>query len=142
MKNYFKYSKERWDKSHNPPDFKIGDLVLVSILKLNEIKGRKKLKYSFEGPFMIRALHVPNAVQLELTGELMSKHPDLSVSLRKPYRSSDEELFPLRNRPPLEISPLEEGEENKNCEIPQRKKDNKQKRKKIPCKVQKHNSRR
>ncbi|MBW0544542.1 hypothetical protein O181_084257 [Austropuccinia psidii MF-1] len=30
MQDYFKYSKERWYKSHKPPDLKIGDLVLVS----------------------------------------------------------------------------------------------------------------
>ncbi|MBW0559182.1 hypothetical protein O181_098897 [Austropuccinia psidii MF-1] len=62
---------------------------------------------------MIKALHGPNAVQLELTGELMNKHPTLLVSLIKPYSSSDKELFPLRNKPPLEIPPLKEGEEKK-----------------------------
>ncbi|MBW0472545.1 hypothetical protein O181_012260 [Austropuccinia psidii MF-1] len=62
---------------------------------------------------MIKALHEPNAVQLELTGELMNKHPTFRVSLIKPYSSSYKELFPLRNKPPLEISPLEEGEEKK-----------------------------
>ncbi|MBW0573132.1 hypothetical protein O181_112847 [Austropuccinia psidii MF-1] len=62
---------------------------------------------------MIKALHGPNAVQLELTGELMNKHPAFPVNLIKPYSSSDKELFPLRNKPPLEIPPLEEGEETK-----------------------------
>ncbi|MBW0528977.1 hypothetical protein O181_068692 [Austropuccinia psidii MF-1] len=42
MKYSFKYAKERWDESHKPPDFKIGDLVLVSTLNLNNIKGPKK----------------------------------------------------------------------------------------------------
>ncbi|MBW0517856.1 hypothetical protein O181_057571 [Austropuccinia psidii MF-1] len=32
MQDSFKYSKERWDRSHKPPDFKIRDLVLVSTL--------------------------------------------------------------------------------------------------------------
>ncbi|MBW0545598.1 hypothetical protein O181_085313 [Austropuccinia psidii MF-1] len=89
----FKYAKERWDKIHKPPDFKIGDLVLVSTLNFNNIKGPDKLKDSFPGPFMIKALHGPNAVQLEITGELMSKHPTFTVSLIKPYSSSDKELF-------------------------------------------------
>ncbi|MBW0551731.1 hypothetical protein O181_091446 [Austropuccinia psidii MF-1] len=62
---------------------------------------------------MIKALHGPNALQLELTGELMNKHPDFPVGLIKPYSSSDKELFPLRNKHPLEIPPLEEGEEKK-----------------------------
>ncbi|MBW0584980.1 hypothetical protein O181_124695 [Austropuccinia psidii MF-1] len=113
MQDYFKYSKERWDKSHKPPEFKIGDLVLGSTLNFNNIKGPKKLKDSFAGPFMIKALHGPNAVQLELTGELMNKHQAFPVSLIKPYSSSEKELFPLGNTPPLEIPPLEEGEEKK-----------------------------
>ncbi|MBW0467740.1 hypothetical protein O181_007455 [Austropuccinia psidii MF-1] len=60
---------------------------------------------------MIKALHGPNVVQLELTGELMNKNPTFLVILIKPYSSSDKELFPLRNKPDLEIPPLEEGEE-------------------------------
>ncbi|MBW0499021.1 hypothetical protein O181_038736 [Austropuccinia psidii MF-1] len=113
MQDSLKYSKERWDKSHKPPDFKVGDLVLVSTLSFNNIKSPKKLKDSFAVPFMIRALHGPNAVQLLLTGELMNKHPNFLVSLIKTYISSDKELFPLRNKPPLEIPPLEKGEEKK-----------------------------
>ncbi|MBW0545855.1 hypothetical protein O181_085570 [Austropuccinia psidii MF-1] len=113
MQYSYKYAKERWDKIHKPPDFKIKDLVLVSTLNFKSIKGPKKLKDSFAGPFMIKALHGPNALQLELTGELMNKHPAFAVSLIKPYSSSDKELFPLRNKPPLEIPPLEEGEETK-----------------------------
>ncbi|MBW0586726.1 hypothetical protein O181_126441 [Austropuccinia psidii MF-1] len=62
---------------------------------------------------MIKALHGPNAVQLALTGKLMNKHPALPVSIIKPYSSSEMELFPLRYKPPLEIPPLEAGEEKK-----------------------------
>ncbi|MBW0513757.1 hypothetical protein O181_053472 [Austropuccinia psidii MF-1] len=62
---------------------------------------------------MIKALYGPNAVQLELTGELINKHPTSPVILIKSYSSSDKELFPLRNKRPLEIPPLEEGEEKK-----------------------------
>ncbi|MBW0504141.1 hypothetical protein O181_043856 [Austropuccinia psidii MF-1] len=68
LKDDFKYTKGRWDRSHKPPDFKIGDLVLISTLNFINIKGPKKLKDSFAGPFMRKALHGPNAVQLELTG--------------------------------------------------------------------------
>ncbi|MBW0543702.1 hypothetical protein O181_083417 [Austropuccinia psidii MF-1] len=113
MQDSFKYAIERWDKSHKPPDIKIEDLVLVSTLNLNNIKGPKKLKDSFAGPFMIKALHGHNAVQPELTGELMNKHPAFHVSLIKPYSSCDKELFPLINKPPLKIPPLEEGGEKK-----------------------------
>ncbi|MBW0510430.1 hypothetical protein O181_050145 [Austropuccinia psidii MF-1] len=73
------------------------------------MKGPKKLKYSFAVPFMINALHTPNAVQLELTGELMNKHPTCPLSLIKVHSSSENELFPLRKKPTSEIPPLEEG---------------------------------
>ncbi|MBW0557248.1 hypothetical protein O181_096963 [Austropuccinia psidii MF-1] len=85
MQDSFKYAKERCDKSHEPLDFKVGDLVLVSTLNFDNIKVQKKLKYSFSGPFMIKALHGPNSVQLELTGELINKHPTFPVSLIKHY---------------------------------------------------------
>ncbi|MBW0550696.1 hypothetical protein O181_090411 [Austropuccinia psidii MF-1] len=65
MQESFKYAKERWDKSHKAPDFKVGDLVLVSTLNVNHIKGPNKLKGSFAGTFMIKALNGPNSVQLE-----------------------------------------------------------------------------
>ncbi|MBW0522239.1 hypothetical protein O181_061954 [Austropuccinia psidii MF-1] len=71
----FKYANERWYKTYKPADYKIRDLVLVSTPNFNNIKGPKELKASFTGPFMIKALHAPNAVQPELTGELMNKHP-------------------------------------------------------------------
>ncbi|MBW0492866.1 hypothetical protein O181_032581 [Austropuccinia psidii MF-1] len=47
MQDSFKYAKERWNKSHEPPDFKGGDLVFESTLNFNNIKGQKKLKDSF-----------------------------------------------------------------------------------------------
>ncbi|MBW0469487.1 hypothetical protein O181_009202 [Austropuccinia psidii MF-1] len=96
MQDSFKYAKVRWDKIHKPPDFIVVDFFLVSTLNFNTIKGQRKLKDSFSGPFMIKALHGPNAVQIELTGESMNKHP----------------TFP----PPLEITPLE-GEEKKTVKV-------------------------
>ncbi|MBW0568687.1 hypothetical protein O181_108402 [Austropuccinia psidii MF-1] len=93
--------------------FKVVDLILVSTLSFNDVRGPKKLKYSFSGPFMTKALHGRNAVQLELAGELMNKHPTSPVAPMRPYSSSDKELFTLRNKPSLEIPPLEEGEERK-----------------------------
>ncbi|MBW0525704.1 hypothetical protein O181_065419 [Austropuccinia psidii MF-1] len=45
MNDAFDYAKQKWDKSHKVPDFKVGDLVLVSTLNSNNIKGAKKLKY-------------------------------------------------------------------------------------------------
>ncbi|MBW0534879.1 hypothetical protein O181_074594 [Austropuccinia psidii MF-1] len=55
IQDSFKYAKERWDKIHKTPELKIGDLVLVSTLNFNNIKGPNKLKDSFAGPFMIKA---------------------------------------------------------------------------------------
>ncbi|MBW0493985.1 hypothetical protein O181_033700 [Austropuccinia psidii MF-1] len=89
MQDSFNHAKERWDKIHKPPDFKVGDLVLVITLNFTSIKGPKKFKDSFSGPFIIRALHGPNALQLELTGELMNKHPNFPLSLIKTYSPSD-----------------------------------------------------
>ncbi|MBW0567787.1 hypothetical protein O181_107502 [Austropuccinia psidii MF-1] len=97
MQDSFNYAKERWDKSHKPPNFKVADLVLVSNPNFHNIKRPKKSNNSFTGPFMIKELHGPNAVKLELTGELTNRHPAFPLSLIKPYSSSKKELFPLRN---------------------------------------------
>ncbi|MBW0590701.1 hypothetical protein O181_130416 [Austropuccinia psidii MF-1] len=107
MEDSFAYAKDKWDKSHATPDLKVGDLVLVSATKFNNIKGCKKLKDSFSGPFVIKALHEENAVALELSEELKNKHPTFPVSLIKPYKSSDSEIFSLRNKFPQVIPPIE-----------------------------------
>ncbi|MBW0562021.1 hypothetical protein O181_101736 [Austropuccinia psidii MF-1] len=83
----FEYAKQKWDKSP------------------------RKLKGSFSGPFIIKALHETNLVQVELSGELENKHPAFLVSLVKNYTSSDKELFPLRNETSLEVPPLDQSEE-------------------------------
>ncbi|MBW0569884.1 hypothetical protein O181_109599 [Austropuccinia psidii MF-1] len=113
MNNAFDYAKQKWDKSHKTPEFKVGDLILVSTFNLNNIKGPEKLKDSFSGTFIIKSLHGTNAVQVELTGELENKHPNFPVSVVKHYTSSDKELFPLRNETPLEVPPLDQSEDQK-----------------------------
>ncbi|MBW0545684.1 hypothetical protein O181_085399 [Austropuccinia psidii MF-1] len=70
MEDSFAYAKDKWDKSHATPYLKLGDLVLVSTTNFNNIKGCKKLKDSFEVPFIIKALHGANAVELKLSEEL------------------------------------------------------------------------
>ncbi|MBW0534795.1 hypothetical protein O181_074510 [Austropuccinia psidii MF-1] len=47
LEDSFAYAKDKWDKSHATPDFKVGDLVLVATNTFNNIKGCKKLKDSF-----------------------------------------------------------------------------------------------
>ncbi|MBW0537855.1 hypothetical protein O181_077570 [Austropuccinia psidii MF-1] len=107
MEDSFAYATDKCNKSHAIPDFKVGDLVLVSTTNFNNIKGCKKLKDSFAGPFVIKALHGENAVEVELSEELSNKHPTFPVSLVKPYKSSDAEKFPLRNKVPQVIPPIE-----------------------------------
>ncbi|MBW0544192.1 hypothetical protein O181_083907 [Austropuccinia psidii MF-1] len=97
MNDAFDYAKQKWDKSDQVPDFKGGDLVLLSTLSFNNIKGPKKLKDSYLGPFVINALHGTNEVQVELSSELENKHPNFLLSLIKPYQPSEKQLFPLRN---------------------------------------------
>ncbi|MBW0537773.1 hypothetical protein O181_077488 [Austropuccinia psidii MF-1] len=101
------------DKSHKVPDFKVGDLVLVSTLNFNNIKGPKKLIDSYVGPFAIVSLHGTNAAQVELSGELERKHPTFPVSLIKPYQPAEKELFPLRNPTPLAVPLVEQSEDKK-----------------------------
>ncbi|MBW0532175.1 hypothetical protein O181_071890 [Austropuccinia psidii MF-1] len=103
MEDSFAYAKDMWDKSHATPDFKVRYLVLVSTTNFNNIKGCKKLKYSFSGLCVIKALHSENAVEVDLSGELSNKHPTVPVSLIKPYKFGDAEKFPLRNKAPQHL---------------------------------------
>ncbi|MBW0591041.1 hypothetical protein O181_130756, partial [Austropuccinia psidii MF-1] len=93
MNDAFDYAKQKWDKSYNVPDFKVGDLLQVSTLNFNNIKGPKKLKDYYVGPFDMVALHGTNAFQVEL--------------------NADKELFPLRNPTPLTVPPVEQNEDKK-----------------------------
>ncbi|MBW0570054.1 hypothetical protein O181_109769 [Austropuccinia psidii MF-1] len=54
MTDTFQYSKQKWDKAHKTPEFKGGDLTLVSTLNFNNIKGPKKLKNSLSGPLLLK----------------------------------------------------------------------------------------
>ncbi|MBW0500164.1 hypothetical protein O181_039879 [Austropuccinia psidii MF-1] len=106
MENYFAYAKNKWYKSHATPDFKVGDLVLLSTTNFNNIKGCKKLEDSFAGPFVIKALHGENSVEIELSEELSNKHPTFPVSLIKPFKSGAAERFSLRSKLPQNIPPV------------------------------------
>jgi hypothetical protein len=101
------YSKARWDKNHKEPNFKIGDLVLLSTVNFNNLGGNKKLKPSFVGPFPIKALHGKNAVEVILSEKLSRKHPVFPVSLIKPYNvRNDEQAHPAVDFPILEPGPV------------------------------------
>ncbi|MBW0551169.1 hypothetical protein O181_090884 [Austropuccinia psidii MF-1] len=59
------YNKQRWEKSHMEPDFKEGDQVLVSTLKFHNLKGPKKRRDSFAGPFNVIKLIGENEVEVK-----------------------------------------------------------------------------
>ncbi|MBW0591962.1 hypothetical protein O181_131677 [Austropuccinia psidii MF-1] len=107
MEDSFAYTTDKWDKSHSTPDFKVGDLVLVSTTNFNNIKGCKNFKDSFAGPLVIKALHGENAVEVQISEEFSNKHPTFTVSSIKPYKYSDTETFTLRNKLPQVIPPIE-----------------------------------
>ncbi|MBW0530635.1 hypothetical protein O181_070350 [Austropuccinia psidii MF-1] len=107
MEDSIPYAKDKWEKSHATPDFKVGDLGLVSNTNFNNIKGCKKLKEAFAGFFVLKALHGKNSVEVELSEELSKKHPTHPVSLIKPYKSSNAGNFPLRNKAPQVVPPIE-----------------------------------
>ncbi|MBW0489208.1 hypothetical protein O181_028923 [Austropuccinia psidii MF-1] len=94
------YKKQRWDKTQMEPDFKEGDQVLVSTLNFNNLKGHKKMRDSFVGPFTIIKLIGKNAVEVKLTEEFSRKHPVFPVSLVNPYFQTVEDKFPSRRRNP------------------------------------------
>ncbi|MBW0566727.1 hypothetical protein O181_106442 [Austropuccinia psidii MF-1] len=105
------YNKQRWDKTHMEPYFKEGDQVLVSTLSFNNVKGPKKIRDSFVGPFIIIKLIGKNAVEVKLTEEFSRKHPVFPVSSVKPYFQTEEEKFPSRkkNTTPPEIVEVEDS---------------------------------
>ncbi|MBW0542155.1 hypothetical protein O181_081870 [Austropuccinia psidii MF-1] len=74
------YNKQSWDKSHMEPDFKEGNQVLVPTLNFNNLKGPKKMRDSFLGPFTIIKLIGKNAVE--------------------PYFQTEEDKFPSRKKNP------------------------------------------
>ncbi|MBW0565578.1 hypothetical protein O181_105293 [Austropuccinia psidii MF-1] len=105
------YNKQRWDKTHMEPEFKEGDQVLVSTLNFNNLKGPKKMRDSFVGPFTIIKLIGKNSVEVKLTEEFSRNYPVFPVSLVKQYFKTEEEKFPSRrkNLTPPEIVEVEDS---------------------------------
>ncbi|MBW0544047.1 hypothetical protein O181_083762 [Austropuccinia psidii MF-1] len=113
MEDSFSNSKDKWEKSHATPYFKVGNLVLVFTTGFNNIKGFKKLKDCFEGHFVIKALHGENSVDVELSEQLSNKHPTFAVSLMKPSKSDDSEKILLRHKASLNIPPVQSSDTKK-----------------------------
>ncbi|MBW0542123.1 hypothetical protein O181_081838 [Austropuccinia psidii MF-1] len=113
MNDAFEYDKQKWDKIHKNPDFKVGDLILVSTFNFKNIQGPKKWKDSFAGPFIVEALPGKNAVKVELSAELENKNPTFPFRPIENYTLTDKQLFTLRNEAPLEVPPLDQSGEKK-----------------------------
>ncbi|MBW0482322.1 hypothetical protein O181_022037 [Austropuccinia psidii MF-1] len=92
--------KQRSKKSQMKPEFKEGNQVLVSTLNFNNLKGPKKMRDSFVGPFTIIKLIGKNAVEVKLMEEFSRKHPSFPVSLGKPYFQTEEDEFPSIKKNP------------------------------------------
>ncbi|MBW0488524.1 hypothetical protein O181_028239 [Austropuccinia psidii MF-1] len=105
------YNNQRWDKSHMEPDFKEGDQVLVSTLNFNNLKGPRKMRDSFLGPFTIIQLIGKNALGVKLTEEFYRKHSVFPLSLVKPYFQTEDDKFPStkKNPTPPEIVEVEDS---------------------------------
>ncbi|MBW0471982.1 hypothetical protein O181_011697 [Austropuccinia psidii MF-1] len=105
------YDKQRWEKCHMEPDFKEGDQALAYTLNCNNLKGPKKMKDSFVGPFTIIKLICKTEVEVKLTEEVSRKHPVFPVSLVEPYFRKEEDKFPSRNKnpTPTEIVEVEDS---------------------------------
>jgi hypothetical protein len=89
IKQAVDYNKSRWDKTHKEADIKVGDQVLISTINFANMDGPKKLRDSFIGPFVVKAFHGPNAVEVILTEPFHRKHPTFPISLLKKYITSD-----------------------------------------------------
>ncbi|MBW0485038.1 hypothetical protein O181_024753 [Austropuccinia psidii MF-1] len=103
------YKNQRYDKTHMDSDFKEGDQVLVSRLNFKNIKGPKKIRYSFVRPLTSIKLIGKNAVVVRLTEEFSRKHPVFPVHLVKPYFQMEKERLPSRKKTttPPEIVEME-----------------------------------
>ncbi|MBW0525514.1 hypothetical protein O181_065229 [Austropuccinia psidii MF-1] len=93
------------------PHFTEGDQVLVSTLNFNNLKGPKKMRDSFVGPFNVIKWIGKNAVEGKLTEEFSRKHPVFPLSLVKPYFQKEEDKFASRkkNPKPPEIVEVEDS---------------------------------
>ncbi|MBW0546523.1 hypothetical protein O181_086238 [Austropuccinia psidii MF-1] len=99
MSEATKYKKQRYDKTHMEPDFKEGDQVLVSTLNFNNLKGPKKMRYSFMGHFTIIKLIGKNSVEVRLSEEFPRKHKVLPDVLVKPHFQRGEDKLHSGTRP-------------------------------------------
>jgi len=108
--------KKHADKKRREHDFKIGDLILLSVKNIDPssqiLRPTKKLQFRFDGPFKIIHLIGEVAAELDLQGRYRI-HPVFHVSNLKHYKSNDDNRFPGRLQtppPPIEIDNAPEYE--------------------------------
>ncbi|MBW0481033.1 hypothetical protein O181_020748 [Austropuccinia psidii MF-1] len=72
----------------------------VSTLIVINLRGPKKMRDSYVGPFTIIKLVLKKEVEVNLTEEFSRKHPFFIVTLVKPYHQTDEDSFPKSREVP------------------------------------------
>ncbi|MBW0512283.1 hypothetical protein O181_051998 [Austropuccinia psidii MF-1] len=92
------YNKQRYDKSHQEPEFKEGGQVIISTLHFNNLKYLNKMRDSFSGPSNIIRLIGKNELEVRLTEEFSVKHPVFPIILVKSYHQTDGKIFANRKK--------------------------------------------
>ncbi|MBW0536753.1 hypothetical protein O181_076468 [Austropuccinia psidii MF-1] len=82
------------------PELREGNQVLASTLSFHNLKGLKKRRDSFMGPFTIIKMIGKNEVEVKLTEKFSRKHPVFPVGLVTPYFQTEEDKFPSRKKNP------------------------------------------
>ncbi|MBW0464639.1 hypothetical protein O181_004354 [Austropuccinia psidii MF-1] len=84
------------------PDFNKGDQVLVATLNFKNLKGPKKMRDSFLGPFTIIKTIGKNEVEVKITDESSWTHLVFPVSFVKQYFQTEEDKFSSRKKNPTQ----------------------------------------
>lgn len=88
IKHAFEYNKARWDKSHKPVRYNPGDEVRLSPKFLDLVGTQNKLKPAWIGPFKVKAMKGPNAVEVELPSQYRPRHPVFPVVLTELHKGN------------------------------------------------------
>lgn len=100
IQHAFNYTKSRWDKSHKEVAYQPGDEVRLSSKFFDFIGTQNKLKPAWIGPFVVKSMRGPNAVEVDLPEEYRSRHPVFPVSLTELHRSNPDIFSSRREHTP------------------------------------------
>ncbi|MBW0572563.1 hypothetical protein O181_112278 [Austropuccinia psidii MF-1] len=99
MNDAFEYAKQKWDKSHKTPEFKVGDLILVSSLNFNSIKGPNLVKHYTSSDVELFVLR--NETPLEVPPlDPSEEKKRLKVLKERRLRGKNEREYLVRYRSP------------------------------------------